>query len=141
MKSLHPETAGGATASMTDAPRSWQADSPTGPTDRPEPCEKFLYVFKAARRAARAAATARTPPLPPTLPRRRAPTPVGWRERRETFGPPLTDRHHRDPAAECPCSRCGIVQGRSEPVKAVYGRGTTAPVELPGGGTREDDLD
>jgi hypothetical protein len=35
------------------------------------PCENFLYVFKAARRAARAANTARTPPLPLALPLRR----------------------------------------------------------------------
>jgi hypothetical protein len=44
-------------------------------------------------------------------------------------------------AAGCPCSRCGIVQGRSEPVKAVCDRRATAPVELPGERTREDDLD
>ena len=36
------------------------------------PCENFLYGFKAARRAARAAATARTPTLPLRLRQRRA---------------------------------------------------------------------
>jgi hypothetical protein len=41
----------------------------------------------------------------------------------------------------CPCSRCGIVQGRAEPVKAVCDRRTTAPVKLPSARTREDDLD
>jgi hypothetical protein len=41
----------------------------------------------------------------------------------------------------CPCSRCGIVQGRPEPVKAVCARRTTAPGELVGERTREDDLD
>jgi hypothetical protein len=40
-----------------------------------------------------------------------------------------------------PCSRCRIVQGRSEPVKAVCDRRATAAVELPGERTREDDLD
>jgi hypothetical protein len=34
------------------------------------PCENFLYVFKAARRAARAAATAPWPSLPLALPQR-----------------------------------------------------------------------
>jgi len=40
-----------------------------------------------------------------------------------------------------PCSRCGIVRGRSEPVKAVCGRRATAPVELLSERTREDGLD
>jgi hypothetical protein len=41
----------------------------------------------------------------------------------------------------CPCSRCGILQGRTEPVKAVCERRTTAPVEPRGQRTREDGLD
>ena len=41
----------------------------------------------------------------------------------------------------CPCSRCGIVQGRSEPVKAVCDRRATAPAKLRSERTREDDLD
>ena len=41
----------------------------------------------------------------------------------------------------CPGSRCGIVQGRPEPAKAVCCRRTTAPVELPAKRTHEEDLD
>jgi hypothetical protein len=44
-------------------------------------------------------------------------------------------------AVGCPCSRWPIVQGRSEPVKAVCDRRATAPVELPGERTHEDGLD
>ena len=40
-----------------------------------------------------------------------------------------------------PAPAAGIVRGRSEPVKAVCDRRTTAPVELPGERTREDGLD
>ena len=46
-------------------------------------CENFLYGFKAARRAARAAASAPWPSLP-LAPAPAGPTPVGWRERRNT---------------------------------------------------------
>ena len=46
-------------------------------------CAKFLYGFKAARRAARAANTVRSPQLPLALPQRRRLTPVGWREKRK----------------------------------------------------------
>ena len=59
------------------------------------PCENFLYGFKAARWAARAGrhgALAFAPAdAPADAPATAAPTPVGWRERRKTFGPPLTD--------------------------------------------------
>jgi hypothetical protein len=41
----------------------------------------------------------------------------------------------------CPCSRCPIVRGRAEPVKAVCDRRATASVNLPGERTREDGLD
>jgi hypothetical protein len=40
-----------------------------------------------------------------------------------------------------PAPAAGIFRGRSEPVKAVCDRRATAPVELPGERTREDDLD
>ena len=40
-----------------------------------------------------------------------------------------------------PAPAAGIVRGRSEPVKAVCDRRTTASVELPGERTREDGLD
>ena len=40
-----------------------------------------------------------------------------------------------------PFSRCQIVRGRSEPVKAVCDCRATAPVELPSERTREDGLD
>ena len=51
-------------------------------------CAKFLYGFKAARRAARAADSARSPLLPLALPHRRRLAQVGWREKPEgTFKP------------------------------------------------------
>jgi hypothetical protein len=53
----------------------------------------------------------------------------------------MTCQSSKGSAAGCPCSRCGIVQGRSGPVKAVCDRRATAPVELPGKRTREDGLD
>ena len=57
------------------SPRSHkrQSDHPTPRPGQPasQPCENFLYVFKAARRAARAAAMARSPSLPLALPLRR----------------------------------------------------------------------
>ena len=43
--------------------------------------------------------------------------------------------------AGVPAPAAGIVQARPEPVKLVCDRRTTAPVELPGERTREDDLD
>jgi hypothetical protein len=109
--------------------------------DHPPDLMSFLYGFKAARRAARAAATERTPPLPLALPLRRRQRRSAGANVKRLSGPPLTDSSYRSSAAGCPCSRCGIVQGRSEPVKAVCDRRPTAAVELPGGGTREDDLD
>jgi hypothetical protein len=42
---------------------------------------------------------------------------------------------------ERPAPAAGLSRGRSEPVKAVCDRRTTAPGELPGGRTREDSLD
>jgi hypothetical protein len=53
---------------------------------RADPCEKFLYGFKAARRAARAADTARTPELPLTLPAPAAPG-AGRLARKQEVGP------------------------------------------------------
>jgi hypothetical protein len=41
----------------------------------------------------------------------------------------------------CPCSRCGIVRGRSEPVKAVCDRMAPASVQMPRERTREDGFD
>jgi hypothetical protein len=96
----------------------------------------------------------RRPAGPLAPPTRRARLRSRWRSRygganagrlarkAEDFGPPLTDSSYRELSRRgCPCSRCGIVQGRSEPVKAVCDRRPTAAVQLPGGGTREDDLD
>jgi DNA invertase Pin-like site-specific DNA recombinase len=65
--------------------------------------------------------------------------PVGWRGEVK-FGPPEVRQFHRCRTGR-PCSRCRIVRGRSEPVKAVCGRRPTAAVELPGERTREDGLD
>ena len=59
-------------------------------------CENFLYVFKAAPRGRsrrRHGAQAVTPAATPAT---AGPTPVGWRERRETFGPPLTGSSYRE---------------------------------------------
>jgi hypothetical protein len=79
---------------------------------------------------------------PAGAPASAAPTPGGWREKHEAVGPLSTDRSFQEfSGGGCPCSRCGIVQGRSEPVKAVCGRRATAPVELRGARTREDGLD
>ena len=50
----------------------------------------FCTVSRRPGRAARAANSARSPLLPLAFPQRRRKTPVGWRERRETFGPSLT---------------------------------------------------
>jgi hypothetical protein len=44
------------------------------------PCENFLYVFKAARRAARAARHGAHAFAPAGAPATAAPTPGGWRE-------------------------------------------------------------
>jgi hypothetical protein len=68
-----------------------------------------------ARRAARTAATARSLSLPP----RGGANAGRLARKRESW----------------------IVRGRAEPVKAVCDRRTTAPVDLPGERTREDDLD
>ncbi len=105
-------------------------------------CENFLYVFKAAPRGRsrrRHGARAVTPAATPATAR----TNAGRLARKAGDFRAAVDRQQL-PGAQprgCPCSRCGIVQGRSEPVKAVCDRRATASVELPGGGTREDDLD
>jgi hypothetical protein len=102
-------------------------------------CENFLYVFKAARRAARAAATAPRPSLSLTLHSGRANAGRLARKRETRAADDL--REFQRLGCGYPCSLCGIVQGRSEPVKAVCDRRTTAPVEVRGQRTREDDLD
>ena len=103
------------------------------------PCENFLYIFKAARRAARAAATARTPPLPLTLPLRR-------RQRRSAGAKITKTRAAFDVqpftgfarGVWCPCSRCRYCPGRAEPVKSAFGVGfadlrlLTEPTHSPG---------
>ena len=109
---------------------------PGGPRS---PCENFLYVFKAARRAARAAASARTPSLALALPlRRRQRRAAGAKSTKP--GRVKYSKFHRC-RQDVPAPAAGIVRGRSEPVKAVCGRRATTPVELPGERTREDDLD
>ena len=109
--------------------------------DHPPDAVSFLYSFKAARRAARAAAAARTPPLPLALPLRR-------RQRRSAgakteTGPPwtfsITGFGHGGSGVHAPAA--GIVQGQSEPIKAVTGRRATASVTVLGGRSREDGLD
>src|ERR1700729_2969307 len=84
---------------------------------------------------------------PPRRPGRRSrwraapagPTPGGWREKREAG--PLDIQQVSSAQTGVPAPAAGIVRGRSEPVKAVCARRATAPVELPGERTREDDLD
>ena len=71
-------------ASTVPSPGAWSCLTAVAEIPRRETeirCEKFLYGFKAARRAARAAASAHSPTLPLTLPLRRAPTARGWREK------------------------------------------------------------
>ena len=95
--------------------------------------------FKAARQAARAAAAAHSPPLTLALSlRRRLRRSAGAKN--PGLGPPGL-RPVSSAQARRPCSRCRIVRCRAEPVKAVCDRRATAPAELPGGRTREDDLD
>jgi hypothetical protein len=99
----------------------------------------FLYGFKAARRAARATNTARSPLLPLALPQRR-------RRRRSAGakvcnpGPLGMSKFHRYKWG-VPAPAAGIVPGRSEPVKTVCERRTTASAELPSQRTRKDGLD
>jgi hypothetical protein len=73
-------------------------------------------------------------------PCRTGPTPVGWREEQEA-GPLNRQQVSAMRARGVPAPAAGIVRGRSEPVKAVCDRRATAPVELPGERTHEDDLD
>jgi hypothetical protein len=74
-------------------------------------------------------------------PRRTGPTPVGWRGNTISWAAIGIPQSSGSSVRAVSCSRCGIVQDRAEPVKAVCGRRTTAPVKLPGERTREDDLD
>jgi len=100
-------------------------------------CENFLYGFQGGPPAARAADSARSPSLPLALPlrRRRSAGAKSMKPGRLIYSKfPLCRRGVPAPAA-------GIVRGRSEPVKAVCGCRTTAPVELPGERAREDGLD
>ena len=76
---------------------------------------------------------------PAKAPAPAGPAPVGWRERRNS-GRSTRSKFHSS-ARVRPCSRCRIVRGRPEPVKAVCDRRATAPVKLPGERTREDSLD
>jgi hypothetical protein len=124
----------------------WKASSatarlPTLPTLPTPACEPLSVRFQGGppgrsrrRRGAHAYA-------PADAPAAAAPNAGRLARKHETLGPPFGYNSYRDSAAGCPCPRCGIVQGRAEPVKAVCGRRTTAPVNLPGERTREDDLD
>jgi len=93
-----------------------QASSGTAHHVAQPACENFLYGFKAARRAARAAAAARSPPLPLDAPAAAAPTPVGWREKREV-GPPGYSKFHG-------CRRASLLPLRNcpGPVRTCQGR-------------------
>jgi hypothetical protein len=103
-------------------------------------CADLLYVFKAARRAARAADSAHSPSLWLALPLRRRHASRLARRARNPLGRQLTYSSYRVQSGVS-CSRCPIVRGRAEPVKAVCDCRTTAPVELPRSRTRKDGLD
>ena len=106
----------------------------------PSRCEKFLYGFQGG---------------PPGRSRRRHGAP-GLRSRwRSRYGRANAGRLARKAGGTgrltyskfhlcrrgVPAPAAGIVRGRSEPVKAVCDRRTTASVELLGERTREDGLD
>jgi hypothetical protein len=87
-------------------------------------CEKFLYGFKAARRAARAAASAPRPSL--SLARRSGRANAGRLARNVLILGPPDIQEVSSAQAGRPCSRCRIVRDRSEPVKAACDRRATA---------------
>ena len=118
----------------------------------PEPWRRNL-VCSAVQRVRTFCAFSRRPagPLAPPPRRARSPSlplalPLRRRQRRATgakyvdAGRLTYSKFHRRRRG-VPAAAAGIVRGRSEPVKVVCDRRTTAPVELPGERTREDDLD
>jgi len=107
--------------------------------DHPPDVMSFLYGFKAAPRGRSRRRHAALASVPAGTPATAAPTPVGWRERRNA-GRSTYSKFIRA-GGVVPAPAAGIVRGRSEPVKALCDRRTTAPAELPGERTREDGLD
>jgi hypothetical protein len=73
--------------------------------------EDFLYSFKAARRPL-ALPPRRTPTLPAALPLRRCQRRAAGAKSIRLSGRCRPTAVSRSSAAGCPCSRCGIVQGR-----------------------------
>jgi hypothetical protein len=67
----------------------------SGPADQ-RPCADFLYGFKAAPRGRSRRRRGALAFAPAGAPATAAPTPGGWRERRETLGPSLTDSSYRE---------------------------------------------
>jgi hypothetical protein len=91
--------------------------------ERNVPCEKFLYGFKAARRAARAADTAARPALTPGLPCRTVPN-AGRLARRPKYpGPADHGSSSTRQSGWLPLRHCA---GRAEPVKGAFGVGFAA---------------
>jgi len=104
-------------------------------------CENFLYGFQGGppgRSRRRHGAHAYAPAGAPAT---AALTPGGWRESIRLAGryqPTAVSRSSTAGVSMLPLRNC---PGQVKPVKVFCGRRATAPVELRGARTREDDLD
>ena len=118
--------------------RSVPLNADLGPERNEEPGRSRLQTLAVYRLSVRFQGGPTGPLAPPTRrPRRRS----RWRSRYGgasarrlariliSVGPSLAYRSYGVQPRGCPCSRCGIIQGRSEPVKAVCCRRATASVE------------